>query len=591
MEQALGYIRVSTDKQDFERQRSEIIQYAKKNNFQVVKVFEDKQSGSDYDDRRGFQDLLIYLDDNPLIKIIIFDEISRMGRDTAMQVTTYKALTKKGIRVFTRGKGEFGSNKEDNLLFTVLSAIADYEKQTIIDRTSSGRRKVVRDGFTQLSQRPFGYNILFTKKKDRDVQKRQYIEINEEEAAAVKKMYEIIDNNGSVFDVLRYLKKNHIKPPKSKEWAKSSVLRMLHSTTFYGEWRFGKYVRDNRTKHSLVKRKEEDLIIVKVPPIISKNLFENVQRKLSYNQIKFNPTNQKQDFLLKGLFKCSCSRLMQCISESRSNARIYRCPERNIRELSKKTCPVKSLKADFVEKILLQELKEKIEDKNFLQDIKLQKLEKYASPVKALEKRRVAIWKEYETNNENLKNSYEKSLNFFTTNPEKAKVFENLADDLLRRIKIQKAELDSLDKEITETKEQSIDYSLFNNIRKGLEFIKQKDLEEFDSGFEKKLEFMRTYIKEIRLRYLNKDTEKVRQNILQLRNGIYKKDSEGNRAVYRTVANKYHDIRNTAMQMIMLEVDFVNNYTMQIKLPYFHEKPDILRSYLKDNSASIIKKI
>ena len=128
MEQALGYIRVSTDKQDYERQRDEIMLYAKKMDFAVAKIFEDKQSGSDYDDRVGFQDLLIYLDENPHIKIIIFDEISRMGRDTAMQVTTYKELTRKGVRVFTRGKGEFGSNKEDNLLFTVLSAIADYEK-------------------------------------------------------------------------------------------------------------------------------------------------------------------------------------------------------------------------------------------------------------------------------------------------------------------------------------------------------------------------------------------------------------------------------------------------------------------------------
>jgi len=56
----------------------------------------------------------------------------------------YKQLSHKGIRIYTRGKGEFGKNKEDNLLFTVLSAIAEYEKQTIVDRTSSGRRRVVR---------------------------------------------------------------------------------------------------------------------------------------------------------------------------------------------------------------------------------------------------------------------------------------------------------------------------------------------------------------------------------------------------------------------------------------------------------------
>jgi len=55
MTKSVGYIRVSTDKQDFERQRDEITEYAKRNDFEIVRFFEDKHTGSDYKDRKVFR--------------------------------------------------------------------------------------------------------------------------------------------------------------------------------------------------------------------------------------------------------------------------------------------------------------------------------------------------------------------------------------------------------------------------------------------------------------------------------------------------------------------------------------------------------
>ena len=69
MTKSVGYIRVSTDKQDFERQRDEITDYAQRNDFHITKFFEDKHTGSDYKDRKGFQELLQYLEDHPDIQL------------------------------------------------------------------------------------------------------------------------------------------------------------------------------------------------------------------------------------------------------------------------------------------------------------------------------------------------------------------------------------------------------------------------------------------------------------------------------------------------------------------------------------------
>ncbi len=588
MEQALGYIRVSTDKQDYERQRDEIMLYAKKMDFAVAKIFEDKQSGSDYDDRVGFQDLLIYLDENPHIKIIIFDEISRMGRDTAMQVTTYKELTRKGVRVFTRGKGEFGSNKEDNLLFTVLSAIADYEKQTIIDRTSSGRRKVVRDGNTQISQRPFGYNLLFTQKKDRQVLKRQFVEVNEEEAEHVRKMYEIVAKNGTVFDVLRHLKTHKVKPLKSKEWGKSSVLRILHSPTYYGEWHFGKYVKNHKSRYSLSKRSKDQIVTVEIPPIIAKPLFDQVQNNLNKNRIKFNPRNQKAQFVFKGLLQCDCEGTMQTVAETRSGERLYRCPQRNIKGLSIKTCPIHSIKADYLESILLSELKEKIGHVDFLKELRLKKLDAIMQPAKVLEDTRDEVKKEYEKCYALLKGYYEKSVQIQGENPLKAKALDELAEAEAKKMNALKAELEELEIKIVEAKEKSIDYDIFKDIQKALGYIKNKDLESFDSGVDRKIEFARSYIQSIQVSYIIKKTDALRNQILQLRTGPHIKSNKAVKDLYHTVANKNHEIRDSATQVIGLDVHFVNNYSQKMELLYFHEKPEIVMSYQNHGHTKLL---
>jgi len=447
---AIGYVRVSTNKQDFERQKDEINLYAKNNGFLIVKIFEDKQSGSDYADRSGFQDALTFLKESDDVKIILFDEISRMGRDTAEQVVTYKQLSKIDVRVYTKGKGEFGKNKEDTLLFTVLSAIAEYEKQTIIDRTSSGMRRAVREGATHLSVRKFGYNTIHAQRKDRVVISRQRVEINKKEAPYVKKMFEIIDQGGAVRDVMRYLN-GKIKTTKGNDtWGSTTVLNCLHSTTYYGDWQYRKFVKNGRTKYSLSKRPKEDLIISKVPPIIDRDLFERVQLKLHERKTKLNPRNQKYIFLLKGLTNCHCGKMIQTQMSSKSivKTREYRCPERNIEGLSEKTCPIIRIKADFIEKILLQELKKKIENPDFLKDSKLRKLENYRSPLLRLQKQQGSLLRGIEKDDESIKVHYQKYADLYGSNPEKAKYFETLADNLLEKIKKAKSDVKQLDIEI-----------------------------------------------------------------------------------------------------------------------------------------------
>ncbi len=588
---AIGYIRVSTDSQDYERQRTEIIEYAKKYNFTIVKIFEDVETGSEYENRTGFQDMLLFLNEDNDVKIVIFDEVSRMGRDTGMQVSTYKQLTKRGVRIFTRGKGEFGNNKEDNLLFTILSAIADYEKQTIIDRTSSGRRKVVKDGFIQMSQRTFGYNLILNEKHDRKIIRRQYLEIHPDESTHVRKMFEIIDNGGTAYDILRYLKNKDVKPVKGGEqWGLTSVMRILHNTIYYGEWRFGKMVKNGKTKYSLSKRRFEDLLIVQTPSIIDKDLYNRVQEKIASRKTKFNPKNQKYIYLFKGLIKCNCERLLNCYFDKKGQSRLYRCSDHNIIGFHEKKCPVKSIKADYLEKVILIELKKKIGDKSFFKSLReLDLKDKFLDFDKLIQKVN-SLNKRFKDQEVLLKKYYEESFKLMNSNLEKSRILEKMADDLLKDNQALKEQIDQIEEKIKENNAKKIDFDNINEMQKALDQMSQKDLEAFEVGDQNmKLHFVRKYIKSMKLRFLKTETEKLRSTLANLRKlGIYKRKNNHLKKLYLLAHNKNHQLRaKTAIQYLSMQVEFTNNYSIELEFPYFHEKPDMAISYFSEGMINL----
>lgn len=279
---------------------------------------------------------------------------------------------------------------------------------------------------------------------------------------------------------------------------------------------------------------------------------------------------------------------MQTAVETRTGERLYRCPQRNIEGVSTKICPVKTIRAGYLESILLGELKEKIEHIDFLKDLRTKKLDTLMEPVKALEIKIDEIKRDQEKSYILLKGYYEKSIEMQGENPVKARALDELAEGMANKMNNQKIELEELEKKIIETREKSIDYASFKDIKQALRFIKDKDLESFDSGIERKIEFARSYIQTIRLAYKEKETDSIRNQIMKLRNGLYRKENKAVKELYHTVANKGHQLRNTATQVIGLGVQFVNNYCQDLQMLYYHEKPEIVRNYHRDGRAKIL---
>lgn len=146
-----GYVRVSTKKQDLTRQITSIYEYAEKNNLKIEKIFEDKETGLNFN-RKGYNELVdrtITEDD-----IIIVHSIDRLGRNkkeleteikhitetrkTALIVITAPFLTK-GLNVKTTDPmSKLMFELTRNLFFEFLTTIAQFEIEQKKERVRTG---------------------------------------------------------------------------------------------------------------------------------------------------------------------------------------------------------------------------------------------------------------------------------------------------------------------------------------------------------------------------------------------------------------------------------------------------------------------
>jgi DNA invertase Pin-like site-specific DNA recombinase len=132
----VGYARVSTNDQDYE------LQVEKLKEFGCEKIFTEKKSGKDTG-RPEFQKALEYL--RPGDKLVVY-KIDRLARSSRDLHNIVHELEGKNIGVvFIREQIDF-STASGKLMFTMLGAIAEFERDLINERTKEGRERAKAQG-------------------------------------------------------------------------------------------------------------------------------------------------------------------------------------------------------------------------------------------------------------------------------------------------------------------------------------------------------------------------------------------------------------------------------------------------------------
>ena len=176
MEKVVILARVSTDKQEYERQINELTEFCRKMNWQVEKVFANKISGAvKNEEREEIVELIEYVKSNDICRVVCL-EISRVGRNTLEALKIIQTLNENGVSLYVKNynletlDSDGKVNPVASLICTILLEVASMERLSIKERMASGRKQYIercrRDGVKM--GRPSTY------RKSDEEYKRQY---------------------------------------------------------------------------------------------------------------------------------------------------------------------------------------------------------------------------------------------------------------------------------------------------------------------------------------------------------------------------------------------------------------------------------
>jgi DNA invertase Pin-like site-specific DNA recombinase len=133
-----GYARVSTSQQSLSIQ----VKALKEAGVKASRIFTDKMSGS-HVNRDGLHLLRIKVEEGD---VILVKKLDRLGRDTADMIQLIKEFDGIGVAIRFLDDGISTEGTMGKMVVTILSAVAQAERQRILERTNEGRMEAKAKG-------------------------------------------------------------------------------------------------------------------------------------------------------------------------------------------------------------------------------------------------------------------------------------------------------------------------------------------------------------------------------------------------------------------------------------------------------------
>jgi len=333
------YARVSTEDQtrnySLPSQIEAMRKFATEHGFDVVREFVDEGISGAILNRPALDELREHIRQKIVDAVVVYDP-DRLSRKLVHLMILAEECERHGVQLqfVTQAMGQ---NPEDKMLFGMKGLFAEYERTKLLERTTRGKLRKAKDGKQPGGKHLYGYRLVNGKH-----------EIYEEEAKIVRLIFDWLVKDGlTLYACQMRLNKLGIPSPAGKAfWTRAAVYRIVANEAYVGAWYYNK--RCEKDGKDIIRTKEE-WVQIPVPAIVSKDAFEQVQRRFEKNRA-FALRNTKREYLLSGLLVCSkCGRTYRG-KTSRGRA-YYECRSKRA-DISPEPCPSCSLRGDRIEPLV-----------------------------------------------------------------------------------------------------------------------------------------------------------------------------------------------------------------------------------------------
>lgn len=132
----VGYIRISTDKQDLDKQRHLLLEYARKKRSIIDEFIEVEVSSRQDTGTRRIDELQTKLQKGDTLLVA---ELSRLGREMLQVLNIINSLSEKGVKItFVRQPELSTTGSHGKLLLAIYSYFAEAEREFISMRVKQG---------------------------------------------------------------------------------------------------------------------------------------------------------------------------------------------------------------------------------------------------------------------------------------------------------------------------------------------------------------------------------------------------------------------------------------------------------------------
>ena len=240
------YSRVSTSMQvegySLEAQEERLRKRADYEGMIIAGMYCDEgKSGKSIEGRTEFQRMLADIEDKKDdVSFVLVFKLSRFGRNAADVLTSLRRMQKYGVNLICVDESIDSSKDSGKLMITVLSAVAEIERDNILVQTMEGRKQKARDGKWNGGFAPYGYKLVDGE-----------LEVAEDEKALIQEIFKLyVKDRLGVNGVTRRLNEKGITKKKrhnsNQEHISFSFVRgVLDNPVYAGKIAYG------RRKHQL----------------------------------------------------------------------------------------------------------------------------------------------------------------------------------------------------------------------------------------------------------------------------------------------------------------------------------------------------